>query len=366
MKKSFVLVSVLLVGCSFSSATKQLLQEQLVDTMDMPCFSGDISTAISENAFYYLDSIGGLHAYDKNDNIMDLQTLNYIDGKKQTNTNAEASMEKYGDDAKGGFCLFGGKIIYSSVYRNMEGETSYRINLCDIDGQNTKVFAEVDYQPWLIVGQKDKIAVVSAGDQNNSIYFYDLTGKEVKCIPSFEVYGISVDRGRFITTSSTATYEIPVDTLEPHKISEDGQNIPNHYELFCSDNKIAYYESETDNENTMITSGIKDLAADKVIFTVDGAVIQCFDDSYVYTATVGGEHTHYQVLDWNGNVIHDITPFDSLGEPVQPAMLAMRNCDYGNIISVWNNQIFGETYNLHAEPFVCDFESGNCKLLFRK
>ena len=366
MKKACIILSAFLVGCGNFSASKQLLQEQVINTMDVPCFSGDISTAFSENAFYYLDAIGGLHAYDKNGNVMDLQTLNYIDGKKQTDVNAEASMEKYRDDATGGFCLFGGKIIYSSVYRNMEGESGYRINVCDIDGQNTKVFAEVDYQPWLIAGQKDKIAVVSAGEQNNSVYFYDLSGKEVKSIPSFEVFDLSVDGERFITTSSTATYEIPVDTMEPTKISEDVQNIPNHYEVFCSDNKMAYYETVGEGENTTIRSGIKDLSTDQVIFTVDGSVIQCFDDSYIYVATVGGEHTHYQVMDRNGNVIHDITPYDSLGEPAQPAMLAMKNCDYGNIIGVWNNRIFGETYNMYAEPFVCDIDSGSCKLLFEK
>ena len=376
--KVLLIIFTLLVSSSCESTksfSKNLLNlnEDSISPMAQSSYMTNLFTTFSEDSFYYLSNGGVLFAYDKDGTNLEIGSVNYIDDKPVGSTlDGVDSFENYEDIGMNGegFIYFDNKLIYESTYQNSDGEIKYRLNSIDKTGNNFQNLLTLDYEPSYFTIQKNRIAIseVPHEDGSSILHIYDLSGNELKSISiDSGILNVISDNDLFIIKSKKSLYSVNIDSLELNMLENDA------YYFYAYNGNVSYYtvdipddyETTQDTTSIKVHSGIKSYVSDDVLFEMDDVLIDYFDDDFIYVTTIEEEHTKYKVYDWEGNLLHEITPYDSLGESKYGAIqVALKDMEYSAIVKIWNNQIIG-SYNGESDIqlFACDIDSGACQYL---
>ncbi len=356
-----------------SSNKNSLLKEDEVIPLSQASYMTNLYTTFSEDAFYYLTSGGVLFAYDKNGSNIEIGSVNFADDKMiGSSLDGIDTFRRYVDLGMNGqgFLYFDHKLIYESRYENNSGEIFCRLNSISETGDDFQNLLTLDYEPSYFSIQKNRIAIseVPNEDGGSILRIYDLTGEELKNISiDSGILNVISDGDLFVIKSKKSLYSVNIDSLELTMLEDDA------YYFYIADGKASYYtvdmpedfDTTQDTTGIKVHSGIKKYDSNDVLFEMDDVLIDYFDNNYIYTTTLEEEHTKYRIYDWNGNLLHEIIPYDSLGESKNGANeVALKKMEYSAIVKVWNHQIIG-SYNGESDIqlFACDIESGSCKYL---
>ena len=80
------------------------------------------------------------------------------------------------------------------------------------------------------------------------------------------------------------------------------------------------------------------------MFGVDNAIIDYYDDENIYTTTLENK-VKYRIYDWNGNLVDEIIPSETLGASDGAIPIAYHEMDYSSIVRVWNEQLIAYHIN---------------------
>ena len=354
--KIILIISIsLLCGCN-----KSMLESDELDVMEQPTYANYLSVASTEEALYFVVEPGKLYAYQKDGSFIKLASLYYIDDKEIDDVSKiTTSPKRYTDMVLSGtsFQKFGNQLIYASMYDNVEGSIEYHLNSIEFDGSNRKELVNLEFEPKYFLLQKDKMLVVE-NKENDVLHIYDLSGKEITSLNlGGTVYNLIGDGENVFVILGGQLVKVSLDSYEKDTIDEGEAYV-------CeSDGLISSYT--IDDSSNMMTSHIKDFQTGEVKFTLENQIIDYFNDEYIYATTVNEEHTKYHIYDWNGQLIKEIIPYDSLGENTEGAMpIALNDSEYSTIVRIWHNQIIGSCYgNQGMRYFSCDIDNGSCKYI---
>lgn len=378
MKDRVLLIVALFITSSCTTTNMSLKKNFLLNAdevipLSQASYMTNLFTTFSKDAFYYLSSGGVLYAYDNNGTNIEIGSVNFVDDKAVGSTLDDIdSFQRYVDLGMNGqgFQYFDNQLIYESRYENNDGKIIYRLNSIDVTGNSFRNLMTLDYEPSYFLMQKNRIAIseVPHEDGSSILHIYDLSGNEMKSISiDTGILNVMSDGNLFIIKSQKSLYSVDIDSLEVNLLENDA------YYFYVYNENVSYYTVDipTDYDITQdssaikVHSGIKNYVSNNVLFEMDDVLIDYFDDDYIYLTTLEEEHTKYRVYDWNGNLLYEITPYDSLGESKNGAIeVALKSMEYSAIVKVWNNQIIG-SYNgeLDIQLFACDIEKGLCQYL---
>ncbi len=354
--KIMLIISVsILFGCN-----RSMLESDELDIMEQPTYANYLSVASTDEALYFVVEPGQLYAYENDGTFLKLASLYYIDDKEIDDVSKiTTSPKRYTDMVLSGtsFQKFGNQLIYASMYDDVEGSIEYHLNRIDFDGSNQKELLDLEFEPKYFLLHKDQMFVVE-NNENDILHIYDLSGKE---ITSFNlegtVYNLIGDGDCVYVILGGKLLRVSLDNYEKEMIQEGEAYV-------CESNGLVSSYTIDDSSNGM-TSYIKDFHTNEVKFTLENHLIDYFDTEYIYTTTINEEHTKYHIYDWNGQLIKEIIPYDSLGENPEGAMpIAMNDSEYSSIVRIWNHQIIGSCYgNQGMRYFTCDIDDGGCKYI---
>lgn len=135
--------------------------------------------------------------------------------------------------------------------------------------------------------------------------------------------------------------------------SRDGIPAPKRY----SDN------AELEKDDPQVHAGIMNASNDTEVFGLDNVIIDYYDDKNIYTTTLENK-VKYRIYDWNGKLVNEIIPSETLGVSDGAIPIAYHEMDYSSIVRVWNGQLIGYHFrDSEIEFFSCDLETGACKFL---
>ena len=354
---AFICVSCFLGGCSSSfcltsDATSQLNQSSYVNYLEM---------AQTDTTLYYVDELCELYAYESGDTAMKLASLYYVDDQEIDNiTQLNYSPKNYSDLSLSGRNLqvFSDGLIYASMYDSVEGGIEYHLNYLTKDGKERHEILDLDYEPNRFFLQKETIVIEEVGNDKDIIHCYTLDGKEVKQISFDEdVYNLYGYENSIYVKLASQLVEIDLTTFDSEVICSGEAYVALYKDM------VSYYTLE--NDGNQIHSGIKNMYDGNVFFSIDDAIIDYFDDQYIYTTSYNEAHTTYRIYDWNKNLKKEIRPYDTLGENILGAMpIALQQSEYSTIARIWNGQLIGSCYgNQGMRIYTCDIDSGKCKFI---
>lgn len=118
-----------------------------------------------------------------------------------------------------------------------------------------------------------------------------------------------------------------------------------------------------EKEIPQVHSGIIDNSRNTELFGVDNAIIDYYDDENIYTTTLENK-VKYRIYDWNGNLVDEIIPSETLGASDGAIPIAYHEMDYSSIVRVWNEQLIAYHINKsEIELLSCSLETHACEFL---
>lgn len=157
-------------------------------------------------------------------------------------------------------------------------------------------------------------------------------------------------------------YGVDIDTLEQRTLVQR----ENTEFVYVNDNTYSYCSidaEELEKEIPQVHSGIIDNSRNTELFGVDNAIIDYYDDENIYTTTLENK-VKYRIYDWDGNLVDEIIPSETLGASDGAIPTAYREMDYSSIVRVWNGQLFAYHFNeSEIELLSCSLETHACEFL---
>ena len=275
--------------------------------------------------------------------------------------------KRYSDTAGTGVGMlyFDRKIIYESEYFTVDGQMRYHLNAYDPSNNHFQTILEFDFQPAYFTLQKGVIAVAEtiASSREGIVHFFDLNGNEKKVIKfGSDVVNITSNGNDIIIYCVGYLYGVDIDTLEQRTLVQR----ENTAFVYVNDNTYSYYSidaEELKKEIPQVHSGIIDNSRNTELFGVDNAIINYYDDENIYTTTLENK-VKYRIYDWNGNLVDEIIPSETLGASDGAIPTAYLEMDYSNIVRVWNEQLIA--YHFHEseiELLSCSLKTHACEFL---
>ena len=364
-----LIVSVLfLSGCDMQKEHHANISEDIVSPIQQSSFSTNIFAAVSDEAMYYQIEGGKLFALDKKGNNIQIGTMNFVDDKETGSSRDGIPAPKRYSDTAGtgvGMLYFDRKIIYESEYFTVDGQMRYHLNAYDPSNNHFQTILEFDFQPAYFTLQKGVIAVAEtiASSREGIVHFFDLNGNEKKVIKfGSDVVNITSNGNDIIIYCIGYLYGVDIDTLEQRTLVQR----ENTAFVYVNDNTYSYYSidaEELKKEIPQVHSGIIDNSRNTELFGVDNAIINYYDDENIYTTTLENK-VKYRIYDWNGNLVDEIIPSETLGASDGAIPTAYLEMDYSNIVRVWNEQLIA--YHFHEseiELLSCSLKTHACEFL---
>lgn len=365
----YLIVSVLfLSGCDMQKEHHANISEDIVSPIQQASFCTNVFAAVSDEAMYYQIEGGKLFALDKKGNNIQIGTMNFVDDKEAgSSRDGIPAPKRYSDIAEigVGMLYFDRKIIYESEYLTVDGQMRYRLNAYDPSNNHFQTILEFDFQPAYFTLQKGVIAVAEtiASSREGIVHFFDLNGNEKKVIKfGSDVVNITNNGNDIIIKCVGYLYGVDIDTLEQRTLVQR----ENTAFIYVNDNTYSYYSidaEELKKEIPQVHSGIIDNSRNTELFGVDNAIINYYDDENIYTTTLENK-VKYRIYDWNGNLVDEIIPSETLGASDGAIPTAYLEMDYSNIVRVWNEQLIA--YHFHEseiELLSCSLKTHACEFL---
>ena len=317
---------------------------------------------------YYQIEGGKLFALDQKGNNIQIGTMNFVDDKETGSSRDGIPAPKRYSDTVGtgvGMLYFDRKIIYESEYYTVDGQMRNRLNAYDPTNNQFQTILEFDFQPSYFTLQKDVIAVAEtiASSREGIVHFFDLNGNEKKVIKfGSDVVNITSNGNDIIIYCVGYLYVVDIDTLEQRTLVQR----ENTAFVYVNDNTYSYYSidaEELEKEIPQVHSGIIDNLSNTELFGVDNAIIDYYDDENIYTTTLEN-NVKYRIYDWNGNLVDEIIPSETLGASDGAIPIAYHEMDYSSIVRVWNGQLIAYHINKsEIELLSCSLETHACEFL---
>ena len=331
----YLIVSVLfLSGCDIQKEHHANISEDIVSPIQQASFCTNVFAAVSDEAMYYQIEGGKLFALDKKGNNIQIGTMNFVDDKETGSSRDGIPAPKRYSDIAGtgvGMLYFDRKIIYESEYYTVDGQMRNRLNAYDPTNNHFQTILEFDFQPSYFTLQKDVIAVAEtiASSREGIVHFFDLNGNEKKVIKfGSDVVNITSNGNDIIIYCVGYLYGVDIDTLEQRTLVQR----ENTEFVYVNDNTYSYCSiDEEELENTEL-------------FGVDNAIIDYYDDENIYTTTLEN-NVKYRIYDWDGNLVDEIIPSETLGASDGAFPIAYHEMDYSSIVRVWNGQLIAYHFN---------------------
>ena len=365
----YLIVSVLfLSGCDIQKEHHANISEDIVSPFQQASFCKNVFAAVSDEAMYYQIEGGKLFALDKKGNNIQIGTMNFVDDKEAgSSRDGIPAPKRYSDIAEigVGMLYFDRKIIYESKYFTVDGQMRYRLNAYDPSNNHFQTILEFDFQPAYFTLQKDVIAVAEtiASSREGIVHFFDLNGNEKKAIKfGSDVVNITSNGNDIIIYCVGYLYGVDIDTLEQRTLVQR----ENTAFVYVNDNTYSYYSidaEELEKEIPQVHSGIIDNSRNTELFGVDNAIIDYYDDENIYTTTLENK-VKYRIYDWDGNLVDEIIPSETLGASDGAIPIAYHEMDYSSIVRVWNGQLIAYHINKsEIELLSCNLETHACEFL---
>lgn len=357
-----------LSGCDIQKEHHANISEDIVSPIQQASFCTNIFAAVSDEAMYYQIKGGKLFALDKKGNNIQIGTMNFVDDKEAGSSRDGIPAPKRYSDIAGtgvGMLYFDRKIIYESEYFTVDGQMRNRLNAYDPTNNQFQTILEFDFQPAYFTLQKDVIAVAEtiASSREGIVHFFDLNGNEKKVIKfGSDVVNITSNGNDIIINCVGYLYSVDIDTLEQRTLVQR----ENTAFVYVNDNTYSYYSidaEELEKEIPQVHSGIIDNLSDTELFGLDNAIIDYYDDENIYTTTLENK-VKYRIYDWNGNLVDEIIPSETLGASDGAIPIAYHEMDYSSIVRVWNGQLIAYHINKsEIELLSCNLETHACEFL---
>lgn len=357
-----------LSGCDIQKEHHANISEDIVSPIQQASFCTNVFAAVSDEAIYYQIEGGKLFALDKKGNNIQIGTMNFVDDKEAGSSRDGIPAPKRYSDIAGtgvGMLYFGRKIIYESEYFTVDGQMRNRLNAYDPTNNQFQTILEFDFQPAYFTLQKDVIAVAEtiASSREGIVHFFDLNGNEKKVIKfGSDVVNITSNGNDIIINCVGYLYSVDIDTLEQRTLVQR----ENTAFVYVNDNTYSYYSidaEELEKEIPQVHSGIIDNSRNTELFGVDNAIIDYYDDENIYTTTLENK-VKYRIYDWNGNLVTEIIPSETLGASDGAIPTAYLEMDYSSIVRVWNGQLIAYHINKsEIELLSCNLETHACEFL---
>ena len=357
-----------LSGCDIQKEHHANISEDIVSPIQQASFCTNVFAAVSDEAMYYQIKGGKLFALDKKGNNIQIGTMNFVDDKETGSSRDGIPAPKRYSNIAGtgvGMLYFDRKIIYESEYFTVDGQMRNRLNAYDPTNNQFQTILEFDFQPAYFTLQKDVIAVAEtiASSREGIVHFFDLNGNEKKVIKfGSDVVNITSNGNDIIINCVGYLYSVDIDTLEQRTLVQR----ENTAFVYVNDNTYSYYSidaEELKKEIPQVHSGIIDNSRNTELFGVDNAIINYYDDENIYTTTLENK-VKYRIYDWNGNLVDEIIPSETLGASDGAIPTAYLEMDYSNIVRVWNEQLIA--YHFHEseiELLSCSLKTHACEFL---
>lgn len=346
-----------LSGCDIQKEHHANISEDIVSPIQQASFCTNIFAAVSDEAMYYQIKGGKLFALDKKGNNIQIGTMNFVDDKETGSSRDGIPAPKRYSDIAGtgvGMLYFDRKIIYESEYFTVDGQMRNRLNAYDPTNNQFQTILEFDFQPSYFTLQKDVIAVAEtiASSREGIVHFFDLNGNEKKVIKfGSDVVNITSNGNDIIIYCVGYLYGVDIDTLEQRTLVQR----ENTKFVYVNDNTYSYCSidaEELKKEIPQVHSGI-----------IDNAIIDYYDDENIYTTTLENK-VKYRIYDWNGNLVDEIIPSETLGASDGAIPIAYHEMDYSSIVRVWNGQLIAYHINKsEIELLSCNLETHACEFL---
>ena len=357
-----------LSGCDIQKEHHANISEDIVSPIQQASFCTNIFAAVSDEAMYYQIKGGKLFALDKKGNNIQIGTMNFVDDKETGSSRDGIPAPKRYSDIAGtgvGMLYFDRKIIYESEYFTVDGQMRNRLNAYDPTNNQFQTILEFDFQPAYFTLQKDVIAVAEtiASSREGIVHFFDLNGNEKKVIKfGSDVVNITSNGNDIIIYCVGYLYGVDIDTLEQRTLVQR----ENTAFVYVNDNTYSYYSidaEELEKEIPQVHSGIIDNSRNTELFGVDNAIIDYYDDENIYTTTLENK-VKYRIYDWDGNLVDEIIPSETLGASDGAIPIAYHEMDYSSIVRVWNGQLIAYHINKsEIELLSCNLETHACEFL---
>ena len=338
-----------LSGCDIQKEHHANISEDIVSPIQQASFCTNVFAAVSDEAIYYQIEGGKLFALDKKGNNIQIGTMNFVDDKEAGSSRDGIPAPKRYSDIAGtgvGMLYFDRKIIYESEYYTVDGQMRYRLNAYDPTNNHFQTILEFDFQPSYFTLQKDVIAVAEtiASSREGIVHFFDLNGNDIIIYCVGYLYGVDID------------------TLEQRTLVQR----ENTEFVYVNDNTYSYCSidaEELKKEIPQVHSGIIDSLSNTELFGLDNAIIDYYDDENIYTTTLENK-VKYRIYDWNGKLVNEIIPSETLGASDGAIPIAYHEMDYSSIVRVWNGQLIAYHFNeSEIELLSCNFETHACEFL---
>lgn len=357
-----------LSGCDIQKEHHANISEDIVSPIQQASFCTNVFAAVSDEAMYYQIKGGKLFALDKKGNNIQIGTMNFVDDKETGSSRDGIPAPKRYSNIAGtgvGMLYFDRKIIYESEYFTVDGQMRNRLNAYDPTNNQFQTILEFDFQPAYFTLQKDVIAVAEtiASSREGIVHFFDLNGNEKKVIKfGSDVVNITSNGNDIIINCVGYLYSVDIDTLEQRTLVQR----ENTAFVYVNDNTYSYYSidaEELKKEIPQVHSGIIDNSRNTELFGVDNAIINYYDDENIYTTTLENK-VKYRIYDWNGNLVDEIIPSETLGASDGAIPTAYLEMDYSNIVRVWNEQLIAYHFHeLEIELLSCSLKTHACEFL---
>ena len=346
-----VICSMLLTACK----SNEMAIDQIAP-MEQKSLINNFEVVPNENGFYYVDNQLTLNYYDFT-NSKNL-SLGLLDEKTSTYTYSYMSSTIY---------QYANYLYYLTNYTNAEGVSYSSVTRQTLDGKEIESIFDLDYDAiQFLIHNGYIICTEKQEDENYIIHIHDLSGKE-KCTLEEEAYvdHLLADGDKiFYTTESNNSPVlkfIDCKDLTNHIVDIDFQVF-----LFENLNKISVYTCERKDslEDTIIHASIIDMDTHKSLFNIDNAVVNYFDDNYIYTSSTNEKNMKYSIYDWSGNLVKEISPSEELLGNEYNTNNMFWKTNGSQIIRIVDKYIVASTTIEKTDHFyVCNIESGHCSFV---
>ena len=346
-----VFCSMLLTACK----SNEMAIDQIAP-MEQKSLINNFEVVPNENGFYYVDNQLTLNYYDFT-NSKNL-SLGLLDEKTSTYTYSYMSSTIYQYDKY---------LYYLTNYTNAEGVSYSSVTRQTLDGKEIESIFDLDYDAiQCLIHNGYILCTEKKEDDNYIIHIHDLSGKE-KCTLEEEAYvdHFLADGDKiFYTThsnNSPVLKFIDCKDLTNHIVDIDFQVF-----LFENLNKISVYTCEMKDslEDTIIHASIIDMDTQKSLFNIDNAVVNYFDDNYIYTSSTNEKNMKYSIYDWSGNLVKEISPSEELLGNEYNTNNMFWKTNGSQIIRIVDKYIVASTTIEKTDHFyVCNIESGHCSFV---
>lgn len=309
----------------------------------------------STNGFYYVDDQLILNYFDLT-NLKNL-SLGTLDEKTNMYTYSYMGSTIYQNH---------NFLWYLTDYTNAEGVAYSSVTRQSLDGMQVQNVFDLEYNAeQFLIHNGYFICIENKDNGEYIIHIHDATGKECAALEETAfVDHLFADGERIYYTTlvneNSVLKYIDCKDLTSHLVDIEFQTF-----IFENMNKISVYtcEKKTSNEDTVIHASLMDLDTNKPVFSVDNAVINYFDDTYIYTSSTKEESVTYRLYDWDGTLIKEISPEELLGKECHTNNMFW-NTNGSQIIRIVDRYIVASSTRDKMDRFyICNIDSGKCSFV---